>query len=66
MPGTEQTSEQLALAVVDRGEQAIDRARAVARQVKARVHRVLRGEAPRTHRPDVQPSRLATQDTPSL
>jgi hypothetical protein len=63
MPGAQQTSEQLALAVVDRGEQALARAQAVARKIQARVCWVLRGGPPAAHRPDVQPPSTATKDS---
>jgi hypothetical protein len=61
MPWAEQTSEELALAVVDRGEEALARAQAVARTVQARVRRVLGGEPPAARRPDVQPPSTATK-----
>jgi hypothetical protein len=65
MPWAEQTSEELALAVVDLGEEALARAQAVARKVQARVRRVLRGEPPAAPGPDVQPPRTGAQDTSS-
>jgi hypothetical protein len=61
MSGAQQTSEELALSVVDRGEKALAQAQAVARKIQARVCRVLRGEPPAAHRPDVQHPSTATK-----
>jgi hypothetical protein len=61
MSREQRISEELALAVVEHGEEILKRAQAVARKVETQVQRVLGGEPPAANRTGVEPPGRGTK-----